>query len=100
MYGWGGWYKRPESRDPEPHEEGSDQEETMTDPDDERKDKPRWKLVTRSEDYTDYTDRLKVPGGWLYRSTQSQNPESPTESMMFVPFPLGHVGWHPDMEKP
>jgi len=48
----------------------------------------KWKIVTRSDDYLDCLQRLKVPGGWLYRSSQTSSIEGEsTESMVFVPDP-------------
>ena len=47
---------------------------------------PKWKLITRSDDYSDCLQRLKVLGGWLYRSSQTSSIEGEmSESMVFVP---------------
>ena len=49
-----------------------------------------WESVTHCD--KDYLDRIKVPGGWLYRSTTTyinpdlfKGPNQHTESMCFVP---------------
>jgi hypothetical protein len=57
--------------------------------------KPDWETVCshQTEDggyeyMTDWTERLKVPGGWLYRSVRSPLPgaeEPDTMAMVFVP---------------
>ena len=37
--------------------------------------KPKWEHVTGDRGYT-WTERLKVPGGWLYRTTHQYAVES------------------------
>ena len=32
---------------------------------------PTWETVTADRDSSTYTDRLAVPGGWLYRCTKT-----------------------------
>lgn len=48
----------------------------------------RWEMLVSDDEY-DWLERLKIPGGWLYRSTQKREFETGavalSESMVFVP---------------
>ena len=52
-----------------------------------------WEILINHGPFGEYTDRLRVPGGWLYRSGRwtEHDPEDQqqlTLTMCFVPMPL------------
>jgi hypothetical protein len=51
-------------------------------------DQPAWEPVCVVHDAIDRLDRIRVPGGWLYR-TEVWREEESTVAMCFVPIPPG-----------
>lgn len=45
---------------------------------------PQWEHVSREQDPAGKTERLQVPGGWLYARILN---DAPAIGMTFVPFP-------------